>query len=185
VSRIDGLVLAAGASRRMGRPKPLEIRDGKTWLANAVAALRPHVRRVWVAVGHDAERVRAAHEGADVRWIEADLWEEGMGATLACAVRTIAESDATGIVVVPCDLPDLDARIVARLIESASAPGRTAAACAYGGVLGIPVCIDRVWFDRFAELRGDRGARDRLRTGDPAIAAVDWPEGARDRDRSL
>lgn len=183
---VDGLVLAAGASRRLGRPKPLEpTPGGGTWLTHSVDALRPHVRRVWVAIGHEAERVRAAHPGLDVEWTVAERWDRGMGATLAHAVGAVAATDAEALAIVPCDLPELDAALVGRLIAAAGEDGRSAAACGYDGVVGIPVCIRRAWFGRFSRLSGDRGAHARLREGDPGIAVVDWPGGGRDRDRPL
>lgn len=165
---VVGLVLAAGAGRRMGGPKAL-VRlapDGPTLLETAVARVRAGgCDRVVVVVGAGGDEAAALVAGAGVEVVRADDWDEGMGASLRAG---LAHLDAGGdelVVVTLVDLPDVTAEVVGRLLAAARPDGRAALArAAYDGVPGHPVAIGRDHWDAVrATARGDRGARDHLR----------------------
>src|SRR5687768_10819353 len=83
-----GLLLAAGAGRRMGRPKALV----DTWLTDAVTALREGgCPRVTVVLGAAADEARPLLEGYDVQVVVAEEWAEGMGASLRTGLRSLTD----------------------------------------------------------------------------------------------
>ena len=114
MDEVVGLLLAAGAGRRMGRPKAL-VDD---WLVRSVATLRDGgAGEVLVVLGAAAEE--AAHLLPDVPSIVATDWADGMGASLRAgltALSTAAEGPVAAVVTL-VDLPDVDGRVVARLLE--------------------------------------------------------------------
>lgn len=183
-----GLLLAAGAGRRMGRPKAL-VRDphGRPFVVRGVEALRDGgCGRVTVVVGAAADEVRPLLEPLDLDVVVADDWAEGMGASLRAGLAALEAQDAEVAVVHLVDLPDVDGRVVARLLHGApTGPGALARA-SYDGRPGHPVLIGRDhWAGVVATARGDRGAREHLRThehlvvecGDLATGRdVDTPE---------
>ena len=88
---VAGLLLAAGAGRRMGRPKAL-VRDdaGEPWLVRGVEVLRKGgCETVTVVLGAAAEEARTLLEGHDVDVEVAEEWERGMGASLRAGLATL------------------------------------------------------------------------------------------------
>ncbi|TCC38208.1 nucleotidyltransferase family protein [Kribbella speibonae] len=160
---IAGLVLAAGAGRRMGTPKAL-IRDadGVTWAARTARLLtEAGCSPVVVVVGAAADQVRAELTGEPVEVVEATDWNEGMGASLRAGLRsTDAVSEA--VVVLPVDVPGVTVDAVRRVVDQAGDDALVRAT--YDGAPGHPVVIGRRhWDGVIASARGDEGARGYLR----------------------
>ncbi|HEX6249540.1 MAG TPA: nucleotidyltransferase family protein, partial [Nocardioidaceae bacterium] len=153
--------------RRMGRPKAL-VRDpdGTPFVTRGVEALRDGgCGRVTVVVGAAADEVRPLLEPLDVDVVVAEDWAEGMGASLRTGLAALEVQDAEVAVVHLVDLPDVDGRVVGRLLREAPAGPGALARASYDGRPGHPVLIGRDhWAGVVATARGDRGARDHLRT---------------------
>lgn len=157
-----GIVLAAGAGRRMGVPKGLLCTShGDTWAAHAARVLlAAGCERVLVVVGARGSEVAAALPHG-VAVVTADRWAEGMGeslrAGLLAARDDAAEPDA--VVVHLVDVPGVTAEAVARTLGAAGAGDAVLARAAYRGQPGHPVVIGRRhWGSLLAEIAGDRGA---------------------------
>jgi CTP:molybdopterin cytidylyltransferase MocA len=155
-----GLLLAAGAGRRMGRPKALvDGADGVPWVVSAARTLAAGgcVDTV-IVLGAAAADARAALRGEPVTIVEAADWEAGMGASLLAGLTAIAGSTAQAALVHLVDLPDVGPEVVRR-IAALSAPGILARAN-YGHGKGHPVLLGRDHWAAIAnECEGDRGAR--------------------------
>lgn len=156
--RTTGILLAAGAGRRMGRPKAL-VED---WLERGLAALDP-CHDVLVVLGAEAEvaRARVPEGAADV--VVADDWAEGMGASLRTGLAAVTDGSSDAVVVTLVDLPDVGRDVVARLLRERV--GRaTLRRAAYDGVPGHPVVLGRDHWEGVREAAtGDQGARGYLR----------------------
>jgi CTP:molybdopterin cytidylyltransferase MocA len=156
-----GLLLAAGAGRRMGRPKALV----PGWLVRAVESL-DECDRVVVVLGAAADEARPLLDAHDVTIVVAPDWEEGMGASLRTGLRHLQHGDATRALVTLVDLPDVTDSVVRRFLELADADDVLARAT-YDGRPGHPVLLGRAhWAGVIESAVGDRGARDYLRTHD-------------------
>lgn len=165
--RTVGLLLAAGAGRRMGRPKARVVGAGdEPWVGSASRVLRDGgCDPVVVVVGAEAEAVRTLLRDADVRVVEASDWADGMGASLRTGLAAIDGDDAAAVLVHLVDLPDVGADVVARLV-ALGAPDVLARAT-YDETPGHPVLIGRDhWSGVAAVLAGDRGAQAYLRARD-------------------
>lgn len=178
-----GLLLAAGAGRRMGRPKAL-LHDGDTsWLVRAVAALRDGgCDGVTVVLGAAAPEASAlVPSGVDV--VVADDWAEGMGASLRAGLRALDGSAADGVLVSLVDLPDVGAAVVARVL-AASRGHDSLARAAYDGSPGHPVLLGSAhWAGVAGSATGDRGARDYLAGRDVVLVECGDLATGRDVDR--
>ncbi|MFE7224206.1 NTP transferase domain-containing protein [Nocardioides sp. NPDC057577] len=177
---IAGLLLAAGAGRRMGMPKAL-VDD---WLVRSVEVLREGgCDEVLVVLGAAAEEARARlPEGQRV--VVAEDWDEGMGASLQVGLAALGP-DAEAAMVHLVDLPDVGADVVARVVSagSASSAGGLARA-AYAGVPGHPVLIGRDhWAGVIEAAVGDQGARSYLKTHDVRLVECGDLAGGDDVDR--
>ena len=152
--RTAGLVLAAGAGRRYGRPKAPVVVDGERLIDRSVRLLRSGgcdpvvvVLGAWLGDVANADRV-----------VVNDDWPTGMGGSLRVGVAAL-DDDVDRVVVALVDHVGLTTAAVVRLVAS---PSRLAAA-AYEGERRNPVLIGREhWAGVAASAVGDRGARDFL-----------------------
>jgi nicotine blue oxidoreductase len=163
---VVGLLLAAGAGRRMGAPKALlRDPDGQAWVARAVRALLGGgCTRVLVVAGAEAEQVSAVVAAAfsppGVSVVVAADWAQGMGASLRAGLGAVVArpAGADAVLIALVDTPGVGPEVVCRL-GAAAAPSVLARA-AYRGLPGHPVLIGRDHWDGVrAGAAGDAGAR--------------------------
>jgi CTP:molybdopterin cytidylyltransferase MocA len=177
-----GLLLAAGAGRRMGTPKAL-VRDpdGTSWLRRSTQALvEGGCAPVHVVLGASADDARTLLADLPVEVVVAEDWDTGMGASLRAGL--VAVGDAEAVLVSLVDLPDVGAPVVARVL--AAGGGRTTLARAsYDAEAGHPVLLGGDHLGPLvATLRGDVGAKPYLATHDVVLVECgDLATGA-DRD---
>lgn len=171
-----GLLLAAGAGRRMGRPKALV----EGWLERALASLA-RCDDVVVVLGAEAAAARALlPPGTD--HVVAEDWAEGMGASLRAGLRHLAGGGASRCVVTLVDLPDVGPEVVARLLAQPEDPAVLARA-AYDGTPGHPVLLGRDhWAGVATTAEGDQGARAYLRGQEVALVECGDLATGRDQD---
>ena len=162
-----GLLLAAGAGRRMGTPKALVADERGAWLTRAVALLRDggcdSVTVVLGAAADDARRLLdVVPADQHVGVVVAADWAQGMGASLGAGLAALEESAADAALVTLVDLPDLVPEVVRRVRAGGDGPAALARA-SYDGMPGHPVLLGREhWAGVRASAVGDQGARDYL-----------------------
>ena len=171
--RLSGLLLAAGAGRRMGRPKALVELAGEPLVRRAVRVLdEGGCAPVTVVLGAAADEVRPLLP-SEVRPVLADDWREGMGASLRAGLAALekVEPAPDAALVHLVDLPGVTAAAVRRLAEW-TAPGALVRA-SYDGRPAHPVLIGREhWAGVRSSARGDAGARSYL-AGHPDLVLVE------------
>ncbi len=174
---VAGLLLAAGAGRRMGMPKAL-VDD---WLVRSIEVLREGgCDDVLVVLGAAADEARALLP-ADQRVVVAEDWDEGMGASLRVGLAALGPEIEAAVVHL-VDLPDVGADVVARVVSTGSLA--VLARAAYSGVPGHPVLIGRDhWAGVIEAAVGDKGARGYLKTHDVRLVECGDLAGGNDVDR--
>lgn len=152
MTRDAGLVLAAGAGHRFGRPKAPYVHGGERLVDRAVRVLREGgCEPVVVVLGAWVGAV----PGADV--VVNEDWTHGMGSSLRCGLRALSDQERAVLTLV--DLPGLTSAAVQRV----RAAGDALVQATYDGRRGHPVILGREHWDGVIELAaGDRGARDYL-----------------------
>lgn len=180
-----GLLLAAGAGRRMGGPKALVELDGQPLVRRALRVLAEGgCAPLVVVLGASAERV-APLVPDDVRVVVAEDWAEGMGASLRAGLDALASLDVDSAVVHLVDLPGVTPEAVARLAATATPDTPTPdalARAAYAGIPAHPVLLGRShWAGIREAASGDAGARGYLR-GNPAVRLVECGDVAEPDD---
>jgi CTP:molybdopterin cytidylyltransferase MocA len=180
-----GILLAAGAGTRMGRPKALvHDVDGTSWLGRGVEVLRAGgCDGVTVVLGAGADEAVRLLDGLGVDVVVAHDWSSGMSASLRAGLASLEHSDAEAAVVSLVDLPDLDATVVRRVLSEREGDEALARA-SYHGRPGHPVVLGRAhWPGVLASLAGDAGARAYFATHAHALVECGDLASGRDVDR--
>jgi len=154
--KCGGLILAAGASTRLGHPKQLVRLGNETLLDRSVRiATEAGCEPIVVVLGASEDEIRNQCKLQKVLIISHTGWAEGMGTSLSRGVQ--AFEDVEGILVMTCDMPAVTAEHLRTLIAS-----EQVAASSYGGRKGVPAYFPRDKFSKLIELKGDMGARELL-----------------------
>ena len=179
-----GLLLAAGSATRFGSDKLLHpLPHGVPIAAQAARHLASQIPRIVAVVKPGAEElsIQLKNEGCEVEVCENAA--EGMGASLACAVRAAGRAD--GYLVALADMPFVRPASIAA-VRDALASGAALAAPYFRTRRGHPVGISGRFFDRLVSLKGDEGAKSVLQdnqsvtvkipVGDPGVIRdIDTP----------
>lgn len=183
--RCGAVILAAGASVRMGSPKQLLTLDGQPLLVRAVeAALAAPVWPVVVVLGAHAEQIKPLLAKHPVLIAENPAWSEGMASSLRVGIGMLQQFSRRleAAVVLLCDQPGLTGETIGRLIEAPRGAGCSIVAARYAGRVGAPALFLRSHFAELTALTGEAGARDLLKADPARVIAVDLPELAMDLD---
>lgn len=161
---IAAVVLAAGSSSRLGRPKQLLLWRGRPLLQHVVdVAVATEVDEIVVVLGHEAERVEAALEPrAGVRTVVNPDHAAGQSTSLRVGLEA-AGPEASAAVVLLGDQPEVTRDAVRAVLEAYRDGGGPVVRATYSGRPGHPVLLDRSVWDEVTAVTGDRGARDAIR----------------------
>lgn len=183
MTRVAAVVLAAGASRRLGEPKQLLRLRGQTLVRRAaLAALGSRAERVLVVTGAHAERVEAALAGLAVACVRAERWEDGLSASLRAGVSAaLARDPEASVLLLLADQPAADAALLDALIARHAA-GAEIVASDYGGEPGVPALFAPRFARELLALAGDRGAKALLLRESARVARVPFEGGTLDVD---
>ncbi|HEY4292468.1 nucleotidyltransferase family protein [Luteibacter sp.] len=184
----DAVILAAGGSRRLGRPKQLLTRDGETLVARVtrlVLATRPD--RTIVVVGARCNEVATTLAAFDVQIIVNELWSTGMASSVRLAAAELAGRGRATLVTV-VDQPALEASHLSALLsahEDAAHEDDRDTVTAYGNAAGIPAILRACTLSRAIELEGDMGFRGLFSDMTPRSVRADELDDDLDDDADL
>jgi molybdenum cofactor cytidylyltransferase len=179
------VVLAAGGSSRLGRPKQLVPFRGSTLVRHAArTALEAALGPVIVVLGADAERCRAALAGLDVALVEHEGWIAGLGSTIRAGVAAVRQLEPSrdAILLTACDQPLVPASHLRALERAWRAAGCGIAATGYGGTTGVPALFGQAWLSALEKLPDEHGAKAVIAAAGGALAVVPCEDAALDVD---
>ena len=160
---VAAIILAAGASRRLGEPKQLIVYRGETLLARAARLARESgAAPVVVVLGAHLQNIREAIDFNEAVPVVNELWEQGISSSIHAGLEALDAHapGAPGVLLMSCDQPRLDAEHLRTLMETFAAQGASCiVASVYAGVQGVPAVFPRALFSRLRALQGDQGAR--------------------------
>lgn len=158
---IVAVVLAAGESSRMGRPKALLPIDGETFIERIVGAFRESgLERILVVLGFDAQEMRRRIERLPVEILVNENYREGQLSSLKAAVRRAQEDqNCQAILVHLVDHPYLSPAVVRRMLDGYAASKSPLVVPKYQGKRGHPVLFDRSLFGELLAAPPDQGAK--------------------------
>ena len=185
-SSIGAIILAAGGSSRLGRPKQLLRFEGRTLLSRTVqAALEAGCAPVVVVLGAHAAEVEAevAGEvaGGQVLVARNERWSEGLSTSVRAGIDALRAGPARAALLLPCDQPLLSAALLRQMMQRQS-EGAAIVVCEYVGAWGAPMLFERGLWPQLQVLEGDRGAQKVARDNADLVSAIPFEGGALDID---
>jgi molybdenum cofactor cytidylyltransferase len=182
---VSVVVLAAGASTRMGTPKQLLPYRERSLLRHAAEmALASVCQPIIVVLGAHAERLRQEVNDLPVQVVENLRWAEGMSSSISTGVAALnaAPDKISAVVLALCDQPFVSAQVINEIVEAYHSTGKPVVASEYAGTLGVPTLFSRPLFSELMALRGGEGAKQVITKYGHEVFSVPFPEGAVDID---
>lgn len=177
------LILAAGSSSRLGRPKQNLIYQGRTLLQRTIeTAVSMDTGPVLVITGANEQVIRPTIEALPVTLLQNNNWQEGMASSIRIGIDKLQElkPNIKAAILLLCDQPFLDTRVLQTLINNQAIRGIVA--CSYNETIGAPVLFDAFYFPELMLLKGQEGAKKLLTKFPDAVKAISFPPGGIDID---
>lgn len=176
------LILAAGGSRRLGRPKQLLRWQGRTLLENAIDKARAVLgKRVIVVLGAHAEDIHAAIDLDSVKTVTNPDWQAGLASSIRAGIEALPAS-AQAVLILLCDQPLIGPEHLAKLLGAWQSEPELIVASQYHLSAGVPAVFPSAYFERLRSLTGDKGAKPLLREFDPYVLKIPLAEAGLDID---
>jgi molybdenum cofactor cytidylyltransferase len=182
---VGAVILAAGPSTRMGKPKQLLRFCGETLLRRAAsAALEAGCRPLVAVTGAHAAASGETLRGLDVLGVKNRQWESGMSSSVRVGIEALvaANPQTAAVVLMLCDQPFVTREIIARLVAAHLETGRSIVASHYGESYGVPALFGKAHFAELTTLKGAAGAKQVIQKHLPRVHILPFPEGEIDID---
>ncbi|QSQ23385.1 nucleotidyltransferase family protein [Pyxidicoccus parkwayensis] len=178
------VLLAAGGSSRLGRPKQLLLHQGKTLVRRAAeTAIAAECGPVVVVLGAHREAVAAELTGLPVHLVEHADWAAGPGGSLVAGVRALTEtSSVDAVLIMLCDQLRVDSAHLTSLVDTWKRTGSAVVASSYDGTRGVPALFSRAVLPELEALTPEQGARGVIARDSSRVAEVGLPGGGEDVD---
>lgn len=188
--RVGVVLLAAGGSSRLGRPKQLLVHEGRTLVRRAAeAAVAAQCGPVVVVLGAQAPEVAAELAGLPVRTVHNTDWAAGMGSSLRAGLRALDMKEAAGadggveaVLVMLCDQLRVDAGHLRALVEAFTRTRAAIVASGYEGARGVPALFSRALVPELEALAPEQGARGVISREPSRVVEVALAGGGEDVD---
>lgn len=185
MSACASIVLAAGASSRLGSPKQMLRLGGETLLQRtarlaAEAGCSPNL----IVLGAHAKALQPEVAGDEFTVLENPGWQEGMGSSIRVAIEKVLKMPEVpaAVLLLVCDQPELSANLLRALLALHDGKPAAIAASRYGGILGVPAVFGARYFGELAKLSGERGARSVISRHPQHVMRLDFAGGEFDID---
>ena len=187
--RIGIIVLAAGGSTRMKKPKQLLQFNEKTLLRRAVeTAVGSAAEPVLVVLGANYERTKAEIADLPVEIIFNENWQSGLSSSVKSGIEHFRKLRQTGQFISACllmlaDQPFITSRHLNLLAEKfLERSDNLIVAARYEKIVGVPAIFSHAVFDDLRKLSGDEGAKKVIKKYGSLVRTINLPEAAFDID---
>jgi molybdenum cofactor cytidylyltransferase len=178
------IILAAGSSSRLGRPKQLIEFQGKTLIQRGVEfAGKSKADQLIVVLGWNPKLIQSGFDSTQTPSVINENWEEGMASSMQVGLRFLMEKEQLDqVILMLCDQPFVDIKLLDQLILAKKKSGKGIVACAYSDTLGVPALFDQKYFEEMLALKGSEGAKKVILKNRKDVFKVDFPLGEIDLD---
>lgn len=169
------IILAAGASSRMGTMKQLLPWEGTTLLGHVIhTAISTEADNTVLVLGAKAEEIEKSIKPSLVSLVVNENWKQGMGSSIAKGVAYITQNfpDTQAVLIILADQPFIDKNNLNTYLDKGNKYPEKIVATNYGLKLGVPALFPKSFFKQLMTLNKDYGAREILETNRDNIFAV-------------
>lgn len=178
------IILAAGNSSRLGRPKQLLVFKGKTLIEWTIeAALATNFKPVVVVLGAFADQVKEKIPLTVAHLIN-DNWSDGMASSIAAGLAEILKHspDLENLIITVSDQAYINATILSALQQKHMNTKKGIIASSYAKTTGTPALFNKRYFSQLLSLTGNNGAKSMLKLHDNDVETVAFAQGNIDID---
>lgn len=178
------IILAAGSSSRLGKPKQNLVFQGNTLLQRTVkSALAADCQQVLVILGANSAVIEPTIKNEPILITHNPDWEEGMASSIRYGLIALLKNhpNMQAVILMLCDQPFADTSIINQLIQAA-ANNKHLVASAYNGTIGPPALFNKTHFNELLTLKGNEGAKKLLLKYADEVHTVPFPLGMIDID---
>lgn len=178
------IILAAGASGRLGRPKQNLEYEQQTLLQRTIAtAISSGCKPVIIVLGANAQIIKPFIRDEPVQLLENPDWAEGMASSLRAGIQFLGQyPEVDQALVLLCDQPFVSVELIAALFDKQKESAKPIVASYYNDTPGVPVLFNRSFFPELLTLTGDEGAKKLLRKHPQQVVSVPFEQGCIDID---
>jgi molybdenum cofactor cytidylyltransferase len=178
--KIAGLLIAAGSSKRMGKPKQLLPWRNTTLLEHAIKQLKASkIHKLFVVLGANFNLISSKINSEGIHIIKNPNWQKGMGTSIASGISEIDSGDYDAVLIALGDQPFQDSFHYNSLIEK-YLEKKNIVATALEEKAIVPAVFPEQYFEQLKNLKGDAGARNIL--ADNKRSSVLVPSNGKDID---
>jgi len=182
---IAAIVLAAGDSSRLGKPKQLlRYRDESLITALLNTVLESQINKVIVVLGAHADLIESEIEDLPVLIIKNQNWKYGISSSIRTGIQGVLNMAplVEGTILLVSDQPFVSVNLLNQLTAEKRRSGKGIIACSYDGTVGTPVLFDNSYFKQLGELDGKKGAKQLIEKYPADVEVIPFPLGHIDID---
>jgi molybdenum cofactor cytidylyltransferase len=179
------ILLSAGSSSRLGKPKQLLNYRGGSLLGNTVNVVAmADAKPLVVVLGYNAALLIPEIDKAKALIVINENYATGMASSIVTGLKYLIEKDplTDGVLILMCDQPFVSAALLNNLIYTQQQTGKPIIASTYGDTTGTPALFHKTIFNELLLLRGDTGARKIIQQHIHEVATVPFEKGSIDID---
>jgi molybdenum cofactor cytidylyltransferase len=178
------IILAAGESGRLGRPKQNLLFQNKTLLQHAIeTGLRSKCSPVVVVLGANADKITPQLPDKAFNVIYNKNWKEGIASSIRIAIKDIEKDiSISDVLIMLCDQPFVTSDLIGKILQKKAETQSPIIACSYQNTAGVPALFDRSLFTELSSLSGDEGAKKIIKGHSKDVADVPFDLGSFDID---
>jgi molybdenum cofactor cytidylyltransferase len=175
--RFGVVILAAGASAHVKRPKQLLPFLGRTLVEHAArTALASGAAEVIVVIGFESDAIRQKLKGLPVRIVLNRQWKEGLASSIRAGIGVVSQKTER-VVIALADQPRITPDLLRDLASRQKQTGIPVVASSYDGVIGAPTAFGAEMFPSLLALQGNRGARELIRCATVPVETIEFSGG--------
>ncbi len=179
------MLLAAGSSTRLGKPKQLLAYNGKSLLRHSIeVAAGAGIQALITVLGGNADLLIPEIDSNNTLVVINKNWKDGMATSISTGLSALLEKYPVmeNSIFMTCDQPFVNASLLNDLIITHQQTGKPIVASSYDGILGVPVLFNKTFFAKLLQLQGDTGAKKIIQQHITEVATVEFPKGKIDID---
>ncbi|MBN3884607.1 MULTISPECIES: nucleotidyltransferase family protein [unclassified Nostoc] len=185
MSDVGLIILAAGASVRMGTPKQLLRYGEQSLIGHIVEVANASVcHPIIVVLGAYSELIKPEINSEQVHIVENPLFGEGISSSIRVGIKALnlINKEAKAVVLMVCDQPFISPQLINQLVEVHETTLKPIVASQYTNTLGVPALFNRTLFAKLTTLSGTDGARQIIKKYLGEVLAIPFSEGGFDLD---